>query len=433
MFNDRGGPMLHNYWTNAAPSYRPRTAPLPPAVDVAVIGGGFSGLAVAEGLARAGRSVVVLEAGTIGHGASSRSGGMVGPSFHKLGLAGLTARYGQTRAEAIMRAGIDALDHCQDLFQSLGVDVDLALTGRFRGARTEADMTAMIAECERLRVAVGLQYDVVARADLAGQTGAACYVGGVRYPRDGGIHPVKLVQAGAARAEAAGALLLPQSPVAGISGGPGAFDIAIPDRNLRAAEVVVCTNGYSGAGVRAMRERVVPIDITVAATRDLGPERIRQMSPRLQMHGETGRVFTWSRPTPDGRRFIFGGRLSTVTAGLARQQAQVAAAVGRIHPDLRADDFEQIWTGRIAYTTDHAPHLNRVDGLWLMGGYCGSGVTRSFFFADKLVRKMTGRAGGETPFDDLDFPRVPFRPLAPFGARQMTKYYAWRDRRDRRA
>lgn len=106
--------------------------------------------------------------------------------------------------------------------------------------------------------------------------------------------------------------------------------------------------------------------------------------------------------------------------------------VGRLFPDLKPTDFEHVWSGKIAHTTDHAPHLQRVDGVWLIGGYCGSGVTRSLYFADKLVRKITHQPASETPFDDLEFPRVPFRPVAPFGARMLTGYYAWLDRRDRK-
>ena len=64
------------------------------------------------------------------------------------------------------------------------------------------------------------------------------------------------------------------------------------------------------------------------------------------------------------------------------------------------------------------------------GGYCGSGVTRSLYFADKLARRILGWAEAETAFDDLPFPKVPFRPLAPWVAAGLTRWHAWQDARD---
>lgn len=430
MFNKRRPNSTRNYWHESAAAYVPAQVSAARHYDVVVVGAGFSGLAVAWGLARAGTSVLVIEAGEIGHGASSRSGGMVGPSFHKLGMVGLASKYGDAQAHRIMYAGIEALDYCQDLFSAPDFDVDFEMPGRFRGARTREALASMVAECERLKAAVGLPFEVVGQEEMAAFTGARRYFGGIYYPRDGGVHPRKLVNAIAARAEAAGAALMTGCQVTAIRKARHGFEVQVPGGVIQASQVVQCTNGYSGTGVRLMRDRVVPIDVTVAATRDLGEARIRELSPRLLMQGESGRVFIWSRPSPDARRLIFGGRISNINAPVEVQRQQVAANVQRIYPDIQAGDIDPVWTGRIAYTPDHAPHLAQVEGVWLMGGYCGSGVTRSFYFADRLVKKLTGQPGGETAFDALGFPKVPFRSAAPMGAKLMTKYYAWQDRRD---
>ena len=421
-----------NFWHRGVPDHVPASKPLRDAYDAIVVGAGYTGLAVAAGLARNGLSVLVLEERTVGYGASSRNGGMVGPSFHALGMVGLTRIYGEDKAQRIMRAGIDALDYCQDLFAREEIACDFAMTGRFRGARSEAHLRSMSEECERLRASVGLRYEVVGPADLRSHSGSRAYVGGVLYPRDGGLHPKRLVNALAARAEAWGAQIRTGTPVGGIGRDGSCFRVATPSGILKAGTVVIATNGYSDRRVSMMNDRVVPIPITVCATRPLGEDKVREMSPRFHMHGESGRIFIWSRPTPDHTRFLFGGRISHVSAPAHVQRTQIARAVGRLFPDLKPTDFEHVWSGKIAHTTDHAPHLQRVDGVWLIGGYCGSGVTRSLYFADKLVRKITHQPASETPFDDLEFPRVSFRPVAPFGARMLTGYYAWLDRRERK-
>ncbi|MGY0506014.1 NAD(P)/FAD-dependent oxidoreductase [Luteimonas sp. e5] len=423
---------LANYWHQGVPDFHPMPRPLCAEYDAIVIGAGYSGLAVAWGLAGNGLSVLVLDANEIGYGASTRNGGMVGPSFHAFGMRGLTQKYGEARARNIMRAGMDALEYCQDLFSREGFDCDFRLTGRFRGARSDADLDAMVAECQRLKMAVGLPYQLVKAGEVHLHTSVSVYKGGVLYPRDGGVHPKRLVNLLASRAESAGAHLRSFTPVSGIRRSGDRFQVATPEGALMARHLILATNGYSDGRVPAMNGRVVPVDVSVAATRHLGEQRVRAMSPRFHMHGETGRVFIWSRPSPDHARFIFGGRISSPHASLQVQQQQFAVAVQRLHPDLGPSDFEFVWSGKIAYTIDHAPHLNQVDGVWLIGGYCGSGVTRSLFFADKLVRKIMRQPGAETPFDGLVFPRVPFRSLAPFGARVLTRYYGWLDRRDAR-
>ncbi len=397
-----------------------------------IVGAGYSGLATALGLARNGLSVLLLEDKTVGHGASSRNGGMVGPSFHELGTVGLTRKYGAEKAADILRTGIDALDYAQDLFSHHEIDCDFQMTGRFRGARTESHLKSMIAECQRLRDAVGLQFEPLGASDIQAHTGARCYVGGVIYPRDGGLHPKKLANALAMKAEAEGVLIKDRTPVTAIGREGGFFEISTPRGPVKARQLVLATNGYSDRRVRALNARIVPIQVTVSATRPLGEDRVRAMSPHFHMHGETGRLFIWSRPSPDRTRFIFGGRVSNPRAPAAIQRQSFAIAAQRLYPDLTPDDFEYVWSGKIAYTMDHAPHLDQVDGIWLIGGYCGSGVTRSLYFADKLVRRMTGQQGAETPFDEIKFPRVPFRSFAPLGARMLTKYYGFRDRFDTR-
>ncbi|MEH6832802.1 MAG: FAD-dependent oxidoreductase, partial [Sulfitobacter sp.] len=204
-----------SFW-ESIPSYIPALLPIPKQTDIAVVGAGYTGLSVALHLARAGRDVTVFEADGIGAGCSSRNGGMVGPSFHKLGSAGLLSRYGSDKTLGILGEGLRALDYFEEFVQNETLDCDLQMRGRFRGARTVADYDSMARECDWLGKNLGLPFDMIPQTDQRSEIGSDFYKGGVLYHRDGGIHPRKLVLSLAHAAEAAGVRIITNCPVRNI-------------------------------------------------------------------------------------------------------------------------------------------------------------------------------------------------------------------------
>jgi glycine/D-amino acid oxidase-like deaminating enzyme len=421
------------YWNESgAPELDVPAARPPREIDVAVVGAGYTGLSTAIHLARGGRSVALFEAGQIGHGCSSRNGGMVGPSFHKLGMTGLTAKYGETKANAIMQEGMNALDHFEAFVAAEKLECDLQMRGRFRGARTVADYDAMARECERLNKAVGLPFEMISAADQRAEIGSDFYRGGVVYQRDGGIQPRKLVVALAAKALEAGVQLFPETPVTGIRRDGEGSELRCGGEIVRARDVVVATNAYADRRTDAMHSRVVQIETGAVATEEISEPLMAELSPKGRMFGESGRIFMWYRPTSDGKRFIFGGRMGGPGCSAEERAAATKRAILRVFPQLEDVGISHAWSGDVAYTPDHAPHLGFEDGVWLAGGYCGSGVTRSLYFGAKLARRILGEKDAGTAFDDLPFAKVPFKPFSRMAAELMTRWWSWQDARDLR-
>ena len=418
------------YWADDVPVFVPAGGSVPRKVDVAIVGAGYTGLTAALHLARAGRSVAVLEAGPIGSGASGRNGGLVGPSFHKLGMAGLAARYGEAKATALAREGMLALDHFQRIVADEGIDCALQLNGRFRGAVTTADYDATARECERLHDAVGPPFEMIPRSAQLNEIGSAFYQGGVVYHRDGGIHPLWLLNGLAERAQAAGATLHPGCRVTGIAAGEVRHDGGM----LEAGAVMVATNAYGVRATDSLRRRVVAIRTGAVATEILPPALMARLTPKGRVFGESARVFMWFRPTPDGRRFIFGGRIGPTHGSAAARRSALRRSALRVFPDIEPCAMTHVWGGNVAYSVDHAPHLGQIDGVWYAGGYCGSGVMRSLWFGSKIARRILGQPDADTAFDDLPCRPIPFGLLADVGARAVTQYHAfqdWRSMRDR--
>lgn len=419
------------FW-ETIPTYDPEKTALPDKTGIAVIGAGFTGLSVALHLARAGRDVTVFDAGGIGAGASSRNGGMIGPSFHKLGSAGLLSRYGEDKTLAILREGLLALDYFEAFAKQENLDCDLQMSGRFRGARTRADYEGTARECEWLGKNLGLPFDMVPQGEQHREIGSDFYKGGVVYHRDGGIHPRKLVLSLARLAVAAGVRIMTHCPVTALRRDGAQTQVKTPIGMVTAGAVVVATNAYCDRTTPAMHRRVVQIRTAAVATQELPAQLISELTPRGRTFGESGRIFMWFRPTPDGRRFIFGGRIGHPGGNTNNQRKAFAASATRVFPQLQNVGFSHVWSGDVAYTTDHSPHIGYQDGVWLAGGYCGSGVTRSLYFGVKLARKILQQPDADTAFDDLPFARVPFKPFAGHVADLMTKWYAYQDARDLR-
>lgn len=422
-------PLASVFWAEGRPAVS-ASASAPARVDIAIIGGGYTGLACALRLARGGASVAVLEAEAFGRGASSRNGGMAGPSFHKLGMAGLTARYGEGKALAIMQEGLHALDHFERFIAAEGIDCAWAPTGRLRCALTEADHAGMLREAEKLERLLGLPCTPVARADQRAEIGSDHFRGGVVYHRDGLIQPRLLLEGLAAKAAEAGAALVAPCPVARLERLSTGWRVHHAGGATEAAEVVSTVGAFSSAAVGPLHARVVPILTAAAATEALPEGMVQALTPKGRGFGESARVFMWFRPTPCGRRFVFGGRIGPMKGDFAARAAAVKARAVQVFPELAPYAMSHAWTGVVGYTQDHAPHLGRIDGIWHAGGYCGSGVTRSLYFGDKLARRIAGETGAETAFDDLPFPKLPFRPLAGLGAQIVT---AWHARADAKA
>jgi len=419
------------YWLDTCDAALPPVATgLPKRVDFAIVGAGYTGITTALYLARAGRSVAVFDAVALGHGASSRNGGMVGPGLHKLGISGLVAHYGEDQAVAILNEGLLALEHLQAMVAEEDLDGDLQIRGRFKGLRTAAHYEASARESDWLRTKIGLPSDMVPQSEQRSEIGSDFYRGGVVYHRDGGVHPRKLLVALATRAAEAGVEFHAPCAVTGLRRDGNYVTLNTALGSVVAGEVVMATNGYADRHSQPLNRRVVPIRTGAAAVGPLSPELMADLTPKARMHAESARVFMWYRPTPDGRSFIFGGRFGGQGTAVEKRRAAIRRSVLRVFPQLENAPFSHVWSGNVAYTPDHCPHLGREDGVWLAGGYCGSGVTRSIYFGTKLARRILGQPGSETAFDALPFKPVPFKPFSKWGAGILMRWYAHQDAKE---
>ncbi len=419
-----------SYWLDGrAPPDLPQ-GDLPARVDVAIVGSGYTGLNTAIETARAGRSTLVLEAETPGWGCSTRNGGQISTSI-KPTLEKLTARHGPERAKAIRSEGQAALTWIAERIRDESIDCDFRRAGRFHAAHTPAAYETLAREAEALTRGEGIETHMIPRAEQRRELGTDAYHGGAIFPAHAAVDPA-LYHHGLLRAAVkAGAQVLGQMPVTAITRTRDGFELRTPRGTVRARDVAIATNGYTGGATPWQRRRVIPIGSYVIATEPLPEEVIDRLFPTDRIVSDTCKVVYYYRTSPDRRRVLFGGRVSAGETDARVSGPRLHADMCRIFPELSRTRISHSWMGTVAYTFDELAHIGTHEGMHYAMGYCGSGVSMASYLGMRMGQKILGTAEGRTAFDDLRFPTRPFYTGRPWFLPAAVAWYRWNDQRER--
>ncbi len=395
------------WWTDAPPSAQVLRE-LPERADVAVIGGGYTGLSAARSLARGGASVVVLEKETLGFGASSRNGGQVLTGL-KQGAGALLRRFGRERARRLFSVSLAAIDFVEALVVQEAIDCGFARSGHLDAAFKPSHFERFRREQELL----GREFDhavrLVPRAEQRGELGSDLYHGLLLDEKSASLHPARYVAGLAAAAERAGASLHPRSPALSVEPTPGGFRVATARGRLAARDVLMATNGYTDAAAPALRRRVVPVGSYIVATRPLTREQAMAALPRRRVVFDSKHFLYYFRLSADDR-LLFGGRAQFTPSNerSTRSSAEILCrGLATVFPELAGVPLEYAWSGNVCFTPDLLPRAGRLDGVHYALGYAGHGVAMATWLGDVMADVLLGRPD-RNPFRDLPFRPIPF-------------------------
>ncbi len=419
------------YWWDAAePKAAPSTA-LPASSEVVIVGAGFTGLNAALTLAKAGKQVTVLDAEAPGWGASSRNGGMLGPGWATFDTA---MAYGPEKARAIVEESFLALQHVKDVVEREAIACDLAVVGYFRGAMTPRLYEAMGRQLDRIRKVMPCDAYLVPRAEQHGEIGTDLYHGGLAIPGYAGLHPARYVAGLAEAARRAGAQLFGGARVTAIAPDAGGFTVSIGRQRIAAKQLLVATNGYTGSLLPFLQRRIIPIRSALIATAPLPPEVMDRLMPKRRMLAGSQRVVTYYRPSPDGTRVLFGGRVLKVNGeNVARANAgHLRKQMLQVFPELERTPLTHYWHGQTGFTFDKLPHLGEREGIFYACGYNGTGIARASWFGHRIAERMLGSVEKPSAYADLPFRSRPLYYGKPWFLPLAVQFYEMLDRWEQR-
>jgi glycine/D-amino acid oxidase-like deaminating enzyme len=401
-----------NFWLTTVDILRPDPArPLPTSVDVAVIGAGFTGLSAARTLARGGANVAVLEAQTVGWGASSRNGGMVLTGL-KLGVNKLISHYGRERTRQMYAASLATIDCVEEIVGDEQIDCDFSRCGHLEVACKQKHFDDYARQAEVIAREFNHQLRIVPRNELQSEIGSSIYYGGMVDEVSAGLNPARYVAGLALAAMKAGAAIFENAFVVKIERearqGMQGWRVATSRGTVWARDVFVGTSGYTGSATPALRKKLIPIGSYIITTEMLPQALAQELSPRNRMIYDSKNYLYYYRLTPDDR-MLFGGRAAFFpeTKDSIRQSAEILrSGMLDVYPQLRDVRVEFVWGGTLDFAFDIMPHAGQMDGIYYAVGYAGHGVAMATWQGQQIAKMIAGEKT-ENPFVGIPFPGAP--------------------------
>lgn len=364
--------------------------------EVAIVGGGFTGMSTALHLAEAGVRVALFEAKHIGFGASGRNGGQIIPGL-KYDPEDLVAKYGPERGKALTRMVGGAADFAFDLIARHKINCRPLRGGWIQAAHSPLALEAVMKRAAQWR-AEGVEVETFDRESLVEATGTTAHFGGWKDPRAGAVQPLDLLRGLTRAAQAAGAQVFENSAVTALTALPkGGWLLKVGLHEIRAAKVLVANNAYANRLVPGLARSILPVQSMQLATAPLPEDLRRKILPNGVMLSQTRKLAFYMRTSPSGG-FMIGGR----GAVGASEDPQLTKALERgmlkLFPDLAEVPILWRWSGHVGLSMDGLPHFHESQpGLYSLQAYNGRGVALSLRFGKMIADEITLRQAALYP------------------------------------
>lgn len=363
-------------------------------VDVAVIGGGFTGLNAAVTLAQGGAKTAVFEAMSPAWGASGRNGGFCCIGGTKLPNSTIKSRFGAAAAAEWFETQLHSINHVRRLLDQHDIDADTHSNGETQLAHSTRAWRAMQAEALEVQTDYGITPQLIEPDALAEQGLAGPWLGAMTTPSGFALNPQKYHDGLAELAAHSGADLYGNTLVTGLKRKDGCWHLSVKGQRITAGQVILTTNGYSSDDLpNWLRARYLPVQSSIILTRVLTHKEQQTAGWwSSQMAYDSRNLLHYFRLLPDGR-FLFGmrGGLSASNASQARISRKIRGDFRRMFPAWSHVDISHEWSGLICLMPGLMPFVGPVPDhrdLFAAMGFHGNGVAMGSFSGHMIAQHV---------------------------------------------
>ena len=359
------------------------------ATDVCIIGAGYTGLSAALELAEAGYKVVVLEAETIGFGASGRNGGQICTGFSS-GQGKIEAQIGKADAKRAFDLSEEAKQLILARVEKHQIDCDIRWG--YLHCIPKAHQFKHLQEWADEYEALGCGGNtLLTKAELEQKLGTTIYHGALRESGAGHFHPLNYCLGLAAAAIKAGAVVHEHSRVVEVNTGPAPW--ARTDKGKVSAKfMIIGGNAYLGQLVKQLEGKVMPVGSYIIATEPLGENRAKSLIADNEAVANTNFIVDYYRRSSD-HRMLFGGRASYSTFEPPNLGEYMRPRMTSVFPQLKDLKIDYAWGGFIAITSNRIPDCGRLSPtVFYAHGYSGQGVSLAGMYGKLMAECVRGTA-----------------------------------------
>jgi len=400
-------PYVDTYYARTLADSRQRPA-LERAVeaDVCIVGGGLAGLTAALHLARAGKSVAVLEAQSIGWGASGRNGGFVAPGF-ATDLDHIARMTGRDQAQALYRLSLEGVALVRETVATLVISGVDPVPGIMSVLRHEG-AAALQAKRDRMERDFGYRLEFMDREQVQASLLSAKYFQALRDPGAFHFHPLNYLRGMAVEIERPGGRIFERSAVVAVELGAAVKTAATARGKVAARDILFAGGGYIGHLLPALARSFIPIATYVLVT-ESAPRRIRQVIRTTDAVSDNRRAGDYYRCVADGERILWGGKITTRISDPRDLAERLRRAMVATYPQLEGVKVEAAWSGLMSYARHLMPQIGRLQpGVWYSTGFGGHGMNTTAIGGKIVAEAITGESDRIRLF-------APFGLLSTFG------------------
>lgn len=426
-----------SYWAATAGPIPPGDGPVAGDLEaeIAIVGGGYTGLSCALHLTRNyGAQPVLLEANRVGWGCSGRNGSFVRPGIGRRKYHQWVESWGVDVARALFAEALAAVGTVRGLIRDGGIDCDVQPDGWLKIAHRPGRVVELERDRQVLGELFGFEVELLGAEAISSAhfRGTEAY-GALRAGGSFGMHPLKLANGLARMAREAGAVLHEGSPVARIERDGTGHVLVTPGGRVRARIVVLAVNGYGPELHAATRGRVLPVLSNIVVTRPMtAAEKQESNFVTSDVMFDTRALLNYFRRLPDDR-ILLGNRgpLRDAPETQACHREELLRTIRRKFPALGDITADYFWGGWVAVSLDSMPHVTTAENdptLFYGMGYCGTGVSAAIQAGRRLAERIGGGAA-LLPVLDTALPRMPLAAFRRLGQAALFRWHRWHDER----